>query len=224
MRNTTFATCLAAVLAIAGTASAQSTDNDQGVGKKAGTFMVRARVIDVIPENTSSSTSVGGKVDATQQFAPEVDISYFFTDHIAAELIAASTRHEVRAVGTAAPTPGGDVDVGSAYVLPPTVTLQYHFNPHGRFSPYVGAGLNASWFYDTQPAKPVVTKFTLSNGMGEALQAGLDYNIKGHWFLNVDVKQIFLHTDAKLSTVLGAVKGKTDLDPTVVGVGLGYRF
>ncbi len=198
----------------------QTTSNDAPVGKKAGTFMIRVRAIDVIPENTSSSTTIGGNVHVTDQFAPEVDFSYFFTDHIAAELIAATTRHELKAVNTAV----GDVDVGSTYVLPPTLLLQYHFAPHQRFSPYIGAGVNASLFYDTHSAKPVVTSLKLVDRFGEALQVGFDYNIKGHWFLNVDVKQIFLNTKANAVTVLGPVSAKTSLDPLVVGVGLGYRF
>jgi outer membrane protein len=220
MKRTLFATCMVAALGFAGTVFAQTTSADAPVGKQAGTFMVRARVIDVIPEDNASSTSVGGHVTATDQVTPEVDFSYFFTDNIAAELIAATTRHDIRAVGTAV----GDVDVGSTWVLPPTVTLQYHFMPKARFSPYIGAGLNATFFYATSPARPTVTHLSLTNNIGEALQVGFDYNIQGHWFANVDVKEIFLPTKAKLSTVLGSVSAKTQLDPLVVGVGIGYRF
>jgi len=181
---------------------------------------VRVRAIDVIPENRASSTSIGGHVHATDQFAPEADISYFFTDHIAAELIAATTRHSVRATGTSA----GSVDVASTWVLPPTVTVQYHFWPHRRFSPYVGAGVNATFFYSASPSRPTVTHVSFRNSVGPALQAGFDYNVSGHWFLNADVKQIFLNTHAEADTVLGRVKAKTSLDPLVAGIGLGYRF
>ena len=220
MKATLFATSMVAALAFAGVAAAATTSADAPVGKQAGTFMVRARLIDVIPENNGSSTSVGGHVTATDQFAPEVDFSYFFTDHIAAELIAATTRHNVAAKDTAV----GHVDVGSVWALPPTITLQYHFRPHERFSPYVGAGVNATFFYASKPAGPTVTKFTMTNTMGEAIQAGFDYNVSGHWFVNADVKQIFMHTKARLHTVLGNVTAKTNLDPIVVGVGVGYRF
>lgn len=79
------------------------------VGKQAGTFMVRLRAIGVLPENLSSATSLGGSVHTSNQAAPEVDLSYFLTDHLALELIAASTRHEVSASATAL----GHVDVGS---------------------------------------------------------------------------------------------------------------
>jgi outer membrane protein len=206
-------------LAVAGSAAAQ-TASDAPVGKAAGTWMVRGRIIDVDPENNGSSTSIGGRVSATNTATLEADFSYFFTDHIAAELIAATTKHDI----TAKDTTHGDIKVGSTWVLPPTLLLQYHFMPKARFSPYIGAGLNATLFYSDAPARPVITSMHLDNNIGEALQIGADYNVSGHWFLNADVKQIFLPTKASLTTVLGHVSAKTSLDPLVVGVGAGYRF
>jgi outer membrane protein len=189
------------------------------VGKQAGTLMVRIRAIGVLPENTSSSVSaIGGGVNVTSAAAPEVDLSYFFTDHIAVEGIAASTRHSVSAGHISI----GHVDVGSVYVLPPTVTLQYHFTPHERFSPYVGAGMTVAFFYDGHSAGPPVDSFGLDNNVGAAIQAGVDYNFNGHWFANFDVKQIFLNTTARING--GAIVAKTSLDPTLVGAGIGYRF
>lgn len=192
---------------------------DAPVGKRAGTVMIRVRAIGVLPETSSSSVSaIGGGVNVTSTAAPELDLSYFFTDHIAVEGIAATTRHEVSAGHTAL----GHVDVGSVWVLPPTVTLQYHFMPHSRFSPYVGAGMTVAFFYDSHPAGPTVTKVGFSNSVGAAIQAGFDYNISGHWFANFDVKQIFLNTEARING--GAIVAKTALDPTIIGAGIGYRF
>jgi outer membrane protein len=219
MKHILLTTCMLGALAVAGSAAAQTT-GDAPVGKAAGTWMVRGRIIDVDPENNGSSTSVGGHVSATNSATVEADFSYFFTDHIAAELIAATTKHDITAKGTSV----GDVKVGSTWVLPPTLLLQYHFMPKERFSPYVGVGLNATFFYSNSPARPIVTGMKLDNNIGEALQIGADYNISGHWFLNADIKQIFLPTKAKLTTVLGPVSAKTSLDPLVVGVGAGYRF
>ena len=220
MSTNLFAACLVSAMALSGAALADDQAGDVPVGKAAGTLMVRVRALGVIPEDNSSSTSVGGHVQASAQAAPEIDFSYFFTDNIAAELIAATTRHTLQAAGTAV----GNVDVGSTWVLPPTLTLQYHFMPRERFSPYVGAGVNVSFFYSGSPAAPVVKSFSLENNVGAAIQAGVDYNISGRWFANVDVKQIFLNTSAKVNTVLGPVSAKTSLDPLVVGLGIGYRF
>ncbi len=201
------------------TVPAPGVDPNAPVGKQAGTVMVRIRAIGVIPETLSSSISViHGGVNVTSTAAPEVDVSYFFTDHLAAELIAASTRHELSGGHTAL----GHLDVGSVYVLPPTLTLQYHFLPQSRFSPYVGAGLTVAFFYDSKPSGPTVTKVGLSNSVGAAIQAGFDYNISGHWFANFDVKQVFLDTEARINS--GAILAKTALDPTIVGAGIGYRF
>jgi outer membrane protein len=223
MKRTLFATTLLGAMAFGFAASAQSLldMNAPLVGKEAGTFMIRARAIGVIPEDNSSSISViGGHVTATAQAAPELDFSYFLTDNVALELIAATTRHEVKATGTAV----GNIDVGSVWALPPTLTLQYHFLPHSAFSPYVGVGLNVTFWYGESANNPPVTHFSVGNNVGPALQAGIDYNFAGHWFANIDVKQIFLNTEAHVDALGTTVKARTSLDPLVVGMGIGYPF
>jgi outer membrane protein len=216
----TLASVAAALLLIAPDARAQlAPQNDDVNVQQLGHFMVRVRALGVIPENASSAISaIGGSVGVTATPAPEVDLSFFFNDHLAVEAIAASTRHEIAAQHSAL----GHVDVGSVYVLPPTLTLQYHFSPHSRFSPYVGAGLTAAFFYDSRPAGPTVTKVGLSNAVGAAIQFGFDYHIAGPWFANFDVKQVFLDTEARLNG--GTIIAKTALDPTIIGAGIGYRF
>jgi len=220
MKKLLFATSLLTAIGCSGLAFAQSADTP--VGKAAGTFMIRARAIGVLPENTSSSISGalnGGQVGTSNAAAPEADFSYFLTDNVAFELIAATTEHNLYANGT--PGLPSSYKVGSTWVLPPTLTVQYHFFPKAQFSPYVGAGLNVTFFYDSKGAG-VVNSVAMTNAVGPAIQAGIDYNFSGHWFANVDVKQIFISTTASLNG--GAVKAKTALNPTVVGAGIGYRF
>lgn len=219
--NVPAAACLGALLLACVPARAQSPfdPNAPPAGKQAGGVMVRLRGIGVLPQNWDSSVSaIGGRVDASNEATPELDISYFFTDHIAAELIAATTRHQVTAIKTAL----GRVPVGEIRVLPPTVTLQYHFMPKSRFSPYIGAGLNVTFFFNDTPARPTVSSVGFDHNVGGAIQAGFDYNISGRWFLNVDVKQIFVKTTARING--GAIVAKTWLNPTVVGAGIGFRF
>jgi outer membrane protein len=223
MRQALFAATLASAMALSFAASAQSLlfPDDAPVGKEASTFMIRGRAIGVIPLDASSSISaIGGEVSASAQAAPEVDASYFLTDNIAFELIAATTRHQVSATGTSL----GTVDVAHVSVLPPTLTVQYHFMPHSAFSPYIGAGINYTVFYDAKEAGGTVQHVSFDNNVGAAIQAGIDYNFSGHWFANLDAKQIFVDTTAHLSTPLGPVTAKTSLDPFVIGLGIGYRF
>lgn len=190
-----------------------------GPAFQAGDLLFRVRAIGVLPENFSSSVSaIGGHVKATDQAAPEIDLSYFLTDHLAVEGIAATTRHEISATGTAA----GRVDVGSVWVLPPTVALQYHFSSITGFQPYVGAGLTVAFFYDSHPAGPTVTKVGYSTAAGPTLDAGFDYALGQNWYANFDVKQMFISTKARING--GAIVANTALSPTVVGAGIGFRF
>ncbi len=66
-----------------------------------------------------------------------------------------------------------------------------------------------------------MTSLNIDNGVGWALQAGVDYHLDENWFLNLDVKKLWLNVDATAAPV-GAVD--IDVDPWVVGVGFGYRF
>ncbi len=56
------------------------------------------------------------------------------------------------------------------------------------------------------------------------IEAGIDHNFTGHWFANVDIKQIFYETDAHVDAPRTTVKAHTALYPLVVGAGIGYRF
>lgn len=179
-------------------------------------FLIRARVIGVLPD-AGGNTSIGGTPDADNAVVPELDFSYFFTKNIAAELILATSSHDLSAKGTAA----GDLDLGDAMLLPPTLTLQYHFTPDRQFSPYVGAGVNYTMTYNEGKGRDT-TDLKAGNSFGPALQAGADYWLTDNWGVNFDVKKIWLEVDADISG--GAVTGDVELDPWVVGAGASYRF
>ena len=171
-------------------------------------WLVRVRAIDVVP-NTSSSLD---GLDAESQWAPEVDFSYFFTKNFAVELILATTRHEITLNGNS---------LGKVSVLPPTITLQYHFTDLGAFKPYVGGGLNLTWFYNNG-LKVGNTSIDLdSTSVGGAVQAGLDYEFQKNWYFNLDYKYIWMSTDVKAG---GVTLTNLKLNPSVFGIGVGYRF
>lgn len=188
-------------------------------GFKAGDILVRGRGLTVLPTVDSTVTPIGGHVDATQSFEPEGDITYFFTPNIAVEAIAAVTTHHLKALNTSL----GDVDLGHVTLLPPTVSVQYHFMPEKCFKPYLGVGVNYTHFFDSNPKSgSAATKIDYEDNFGASIQAGADFHVQGNWFVNVDVKHIFLSTTAKING--GAIKGDVDLNPTIVGAGIGYKF
>ncbi len=198
-------------------------------------WMVRARVLGVLPDETGA-LSVGGArlagdVDIGDQYVPEVDITYFFTDSISAELILAVTPHDVSAVNVTVPGAlnNAKVDLGDVWLLPPTLTLQYHFRNSTNFKPYIGAGVNATFFFNEDEG-PVADGIDYDPSFGPALQVGFDYDLDGQaggWAINADIKKIWITTDVKVdfTTALGAtVNADVDINPLVVGLGLAYKY
>lgn len=205
---------IALLSAIAAPATAQ-----EAPGKSAGDFMIRLRGLGVIPADNADINPIGGDTDLSNTAVPEIDFSYFITDNIAVELIAATTHHDVWANGTDL----GDVDLGNVWLLPPTLLLQYHFLSKGVVSPYVGAGINYSIFYGVdEPNHGIIEDVDYDNRLGWALQVGVDVRIADNWYINADVKRLFVDTSVTVNH--GAVKADVDVDPWLFGMGIGYKF
>jgi outer membrane protein len=213
---------LLAAAALAAVAAAAPAHADQG------DVLLRARAIVVAPTEESGGVKPAfpsDGVSVTNSFAPEVDVTYFVTDHVGLELIAATTKHDVKGKGGLKPL-GELVDT---WVLPPTLTLQYHFTPKARVRPYVGVGLNYSHFYGEDASDSLEdaigdTKVKLKDSVGYALQAGLDIDVSKNLFINFDIKYIDIDTKATLTTGGMVNKVKVSLDPIVAGVGIGIRL
>ena len=193
-------------LAVAGAVVAMALP----VQAQQGDWLVRARILNISPQVSSSLGTLG----VSNEVTPEVDFSYFFTDNISAELILATQRHTVNNAGAS---------LGKVSHLPPTLTLQYHFLPKEAFNPYVGAGLNYTRFYNTSLALGATPLVVDKNSWGGALQAGVDYALDKKWSLNLDVKKIWIKTNVNNGTT-GAFVSDLKIDPIIVGVGVGYRF
>jgi outer membrane protein len=171
-------------------------------------WMIGARALYVSP---NVSTSING-LDVDSAWWAELDFTYFFTKNIAAELIAGANKHEVTLNGTS---------LGKVGVLPPTLTLQWHFTDLGAAKPYIGAGLNYTYFYEDSLANG--TLHIKDSSWGGALQAGLDYEVAKNLYLNADVKYVWMSTDVIVNAT-GATLGSLDINPWIFGVGARYRF
>lgn len=208
-----------AMAALSGTANAAAGDT-----------LVRVRAIMVSPTEKSGPilpAFPANGVKVNDAFAPEVDITKMITDNIGVELIAATTKHS--ASGKSG-TPAAVGKLASTWVLPPTLTVQYHLAPTAKIRPYVGVGANLTLFYSENASKGLETAFgktkvQMKTSAGWAAQAGIDIDLNEKMFLNLDVKYIDIDTRAKLSTTAAGVQTvKISLDPIVVGVGVGFRF
>ncbi|PWW46389.1 OmpW/AlkL family protein [Melaminivora alkalimesophila] len=199
---------LAAVCALtSGAALAQSTPSE-------GPFMVRVRAVNL---DSANKDGTGLGLSVNDKLIPELDVSYFFTPNIAAELILTyPQKHKLRADGLG--------QIGSLKHLPPTLLLQYHFTNFSGFKPYVGAGVNYTRFSSVRfdPAVQAALQPSIDkNSWGGALQLGVDIPLSKNMYLNLDVKKVFIGTDVHSA---GAKVGKFKVDPLLAGVGLGWRF
>lgn len=111
--------------------------------------------------------------------------------------------------------------VGSTKELPPTVSVQYYFNPEEKFRPYVGAGLNYTIFFNDTTIPALGGDLELEDSFGLAVQAGFDYDINEKWFVNADIRYISIETTA---TVEALGSSNVDINPTVISLGIGYKF
>ena len=182
---------------MSGAAFAQQTE---------GPWLVRARAVNL---QASNGDTTGLGLSTNNKWLPEVDFTYFINKNIAAELILTVPQSQtLYSKGTA---------IGSFKHLPPTLTLQYHFDMNG-FKPYVGAGINYTRLSDINlPAGVSVD----SNSFGPALQVGVDIPVGKNLYVNFDVKKVYIRTDVSAA---GSKLGTFKVDPLLVGVGLGWRF
>lgn len=180
-----------------------------------GNWLVRGRALYLQSDN-GGSTTPDLKLSTNDKAFPELDISYFFTPNVAAELILTYPQYqEIKSDG---------VKIGGFRHLPPTLTAQYHFTNFQGFRPYVGAGVNFTsitqvhWTNaDVAALKPSIS----DNSFGWALQAGVDIPVGNGWLVNLDVKKVKIGVDVKVD---GTKIGDFNVDPLLFSVGVGYRF
>ncbi len=201
-----------------------------------GDWLLHVRAINVAPNDDSSLIRVDGAGVAGTGVAvdtgPSLDVSlgYMFTDKWAVELLAdLSSKHSVSSQGLAGLNVPDGTDVVDTSVLPPTVFLQYQFNPTGKVRPYAGVGLNYTLFFNdelTGAAKSVLgaNNLDIDSSFGAAAQFGIDWELDNDWSFNIDVKYIQIDTEATFDTAIGRASVDIDINPTVFGIGFGKTF
>lgn len=215
-------------LTVFGTGLTNAQENKSVDFKK---WQVRVRGVGVVPDESAKIGIIGGDAKISNTFIPELDFTYFFTKNISAELILGTSKHDVSTVGSDISAVGGrtsaDVNLGSVYLLPPTLTVQYHFLPDQIFNPYVGAGVNYTIFYN-EKAGNTVRGIEYDNSFGYAFQVGFDLMLNDKFFINADIKKIFLKTDvtvdaSNLATGL-SIPADVEINPLLLGFGVGMKF
>lgn len=183
-----------------------------------GDFTVGIGVHNVAPKSNNADLGGGARIEVGDSVRPTVTGEYFIADNLGIELIAALPfQHEIDIAG-----PAGKVNGGSTKHLPPTLSVQYHFGaPDARIKPFVGAGVNYTWFFGEDTTGPLAgSKLSLDNSWGAALHAGIDFKV-GNGAIRIDARKIDIDTDATLN---GAKLGTVNIDPMVYGAAYVMKF
>lgn len=196
------AAAIVSVLGLAAMPAVQAQD--------AGDWIWRLGIHDIRPKSDNHDV-----VNVDTEAGLTFNATYLLTPNWGVELLAAMPfAHDINVNG------GGKV--AETKQLPPTLSLQYHFNPNGAWRPYIGAGLNYTVFFDEHTVNALQgSKLKLDPSFGLATQIGLDVNLGSDWFVNVDARYFDIDTDAKLN---GANLGTVEIDPYAFGLSIGRRY
>ncbi|WP_298184512.1 OmpW family outer membrane protein [uncultured Pseudomonas sp.] len=205
---------------------------------QAGEIIVRAGAISVDPQESSSDIWVGAlntdvagtqaTLDSDTQLG--LNFAYMLTNNIGIELLAATPfSHNVGVKGMPGAFAGLNGNLGELKHLPPTLSVLYYpLDAGSAFQPYVGAGINYTWFFDTKLSSEAQSKgfsgLDMQDSWGLAAQVGMDYLLTDNIMFNAQVRYIDIETTGTTSFGGQKVKVDVDVDPLVYMVGLGYKF
>jgi len=204
----------AAVLAALGLTLGATSFSAQAI--QAGDMFARVTLTNVNPNDDANGFSGAPTVvpEVGDSTRPGATFVYMYDNNIGFEVLAALPfKHEITAAGGS--------KIGETKQLPPTVSVQYYFNPESKVRPYVGLGLNYTTFFSTESIPAIGGDLELDDSFGLAAQIGIDYDINEKWFLTADARYINIET-----TATNDAAGKTDVEinPTVLSIGVGYKF
>jgi len=186
---------------------------------KGGDWFTRLRALYVLPNDSSGSVNTipNSGVSVHPCWTGELDLGFMLTQNLGVELILGTCRNTLMGQKSLAGT-----KIGTTWLLPPTLTFQWRLFPESILQPYVGAGVNYTLFYGNNCSLSG-TSLSLSHSWGPAVQGGVDFFFFQDWLLNLDVKYVWIDTEATLS---GATSGRVsvDVNPWLFGVGVGRKW
>ena len=224
MKKHSIASALVATAALCGAGAAQA--------QVAGQVMVKLGWDKIMPKVKSDDLSPpalpGSKIDIKSASALFFTATYMITDDISIEALGGLPyKHDIVGAGAVS----GVGKIGSIHQISPTVLLQYRFMPaDAPFRPYVGAGPTFAKFYGSK-GSAALTAVTNPGGSpttiggdtewGGTLEAGGNYKIDKHWFVDAAILKTFISTKAQLST---GQTTKARLNPIAINASIGYAF
>jgi len=183
----------------------------------AGTWSIAAGAHYVDPKSDNGTLDNGLSVDVDDDIRPTISGEYFIANNVGIELLAAIPFHHDITLTDA----NGDTVDGKTQHLPPTLSLQYHFDGYNtpmNLKPFVGVGVNYTTFFEEKVA---LGDLELDDSVGVAGHVGLDIPFAPTEAFRIDARYMDIKTDAKLD---GNDIGEVDISPWVYGIAFVKQF
>ena len=184
----------------------------------AGTWSIAAGAHMVDPKSDNGTLADGAfSVDVDDDIRPTISGEYFIANNVGIELLAAIPFHHDITLTDA----NGDTVDGKTQHLPPTLSLQYHFDGYNmpmNLKPFVGVGVNYTTFFEEKVA---LGDLELDDSVGVAGHIGLDIPFAPTESFRIDARYMDIKTDAKLD---GTDIGEVDISPWVYGIAFVKQF
>jgi outer membrane protein len=174
-------------------------------------YGVRLRGLYIMPDEKVDSRLSPLRIAVDDAVTPELDLEYFITRNFSTELVLALSKHDIM-------IDNGGTNAGSVWLLPPSLYVKYHPIPQYKISPYVGFGMNVVMPFDEKLT--IDPSFKVGTSVGWSAKVGADVKITEHVYLNVDA----MYYDCRPDMTIGGTKYKLDLNPFILGTGIGVRF
>lgn len=182
----------------------------------AGTWTVGAGVHGVIPKSDNGTIADGAfSVDVDDDIRPTLTGEYFIANNVGIELLAAIPFHHDITLTDA----NGNKVKGETQHLPPTLSLQYHFDGYNmpmNVKPFVGVGVNYTTFFKEKlylnegPAD-----LDIDDSVGVAGHIGVDIPFTPRDSFRIDARYMDIKPDVSLN---GNDIGDINISPWVYGV------
>ncbi len=105
---------------------------------------------------------------------------------------------------------------GSFFAVPPTFTVQYHFNGSGNISPFLGLGVNyTTYVSENGDGLLAGTELKLKDSFGLTAHAGVDFAVGESGAVRLDVRWIDMGPKVE---VYDTRVGTLNVDPVFFGV------
>lgn len=178
-----------------------------------GDILLRGGYTNIATQSSNGTTvNVGDKGNLTAA------VSYFISNQWSAEiLLGLPFEHDIY-------LKTGE-KIGTGKHLPPTISLQRHFNLSTKLNSYLGIGINHTFFLSEKTSGLLAgTPLDITSSTDLAIQLGFDYLISPTTRVNLDIRKHRINPTAILGSGASAIKFDVPLNPITIGISAVYKF